>query len=263
MSEFLLHDEQAAQVYLDANATTPVLPCIADVVSHTMQICFGNPSSPHISGIQAKYLLEQTRQNARHVIGAPDGDILFTSGATEGIQTAIVSTLIHAKNHTIKNPVLLYGATEHKAVPNTLKHWNSVLGINAQLLAIPVDSKGVLDLAFISEHINNALMICTMAVNNETGVYQDLNAIEHTIRSRNKSVSWMVDCVQALGKQALALSSTSIDYAPFSGHKLYAPKGIGFLYIKNGSAYTPFIAGGRARKRHALWHRKPTRHSRA
>ena len=57
MSEFLLHDEQAAQVYLDANATTPVLPCIADVVSHTMQICFGNPSSPHISGIQAKYLL--------------------------------------------------------------------------------------------------------------------------------------------------------------------------------------------------------------
>ena len=244
MSEFLLHDEQAAQVYLDANATTPVLPCIADVVSHTMQICFGNPSSPHISGIQAKYLLEQTRQNARHVIGAPDGDILFTSGATEGIQTAIVSTLIHAKNHTIKNPVLLYGATEHKAVPNTLKHWNSVLGINAQLLAIPVDSKGVLDLAFISEHINNALMICTMAVNNETGVYQDLNAIEHTIRSRNKSVSWMVDCVQALGKQALALSSTSIDYAPFSGHKLYAPKGIGFLYIKNGSAYTPFIAGG-------------------
>ncbi|ASM50446.1 hypothetical protein PESP_a2481 [Pseudoalteromonas espejiana DSM 9414] len=244
MSEFLLHDEQAAQVYLDANATTPVLPCIAEVVSHTMQICFGNPSSPHISGIQAKYLLEQTRQNARKVIGAPNGDILFTSGATEGIQTAIVSTLINAKNHTIKKPVLLYGATEHKAVPNTLKHWNSVLGINAELLAIPVDSNGILDLAFISDHINNALMICTMAVNNETGVYQDLATIEQVIRSQNKSVSWMVDCVQALGKQALALSDTSIDYAPFSGHKLYAPKGIGFLYIKNGSAYTPFIAGG-------------------
>jgi len=244
MSEFLLHNEQTSQVYLDANATTPVLPCIADVVSHTMQICFGNPSSPHISGIQAKYLLEQTRQNARHVIGAPDGDILFTSGATEGIQTAIVSTLISAKNHTIKNPVLLYGATEHKAVPNTLQHWNNVLGINAQLLAIPVDSQGLLDLAFISEHIENALMICTMAVNNETGVYQNLDAIETAIRSRNKTVSWMVDCVQALGKKALSLSSTSIDYAPFSGHKLYAPKGIGFLYIKNGSAYTPFIAGG-------------------
>jgi len=244
MSEFLLPDEPLKQVYLDANATTPVLPCIADVVSHTMQICFGNPSSPHISGIQAKHLLEQTRDKARTVIGAKNGDILFTSGATEGIQTAVVSTLINAKKHTIKNPVLLYGATEHKAVPNTLKHWNNVLEINAQVLAIPVDSNGILDLDFIAKHINNALMICTMAVNNETGVYQDLAAIEQTIRSRNNNVSWMVDCVQALGKQALALSDTTIDYAPFSGHKLYAPKGIGLLYIKSGSAYTPFIAGG-------------------
>ncbi|MEL0634935.1 aminotransferase class V-fold PLP-dependent enzyme [Pseudoalteromonas carrageenovora] len=244
MSEFLLPDEPLKQVYLDANATTPVLPCIADVVSHTMQICFGNPSSPHISGIQAKHLLEQTRDKARTVIGAKNGDILFTSGATEGIQTAVVSSLINAKKHTIKNPVLLYGATEHKAVPNTLKHWNKVLEINAQVLAIPVDSNGILDLDFIAKHIDNALMICTMAVNNETGVYQDLAAIEQTIRSSNKNVSWMVDCVQALGKQALALSDTTIDYAPFSGHKLYAPKGIGLLYIKKGSAYTPFIAGG-------------------
>ncbi|MDX1360348.1 MAG: aminotransferase class V-fold PLP-dependent enzyme, partial [Pseudoalteromonas tetraodonis] len=117
MSEFLLPDEPKAQVYLDANATTPVLPCIAEVVCHAMQICFGNPSSPHITGIQAKHLLEQTRQKARTVIGAQQGDILFTSGATEGIQTAIVSTLINAKHHTKPNPVLLYGATEHKAVP--------------------------------------------------------------------------------------------------------------------------------------------------
>ena len=244
MSEFLLHDEPAKQIYLDANATTPVLPCIADVVSHTMQICFGNPSSPHITGIQAKHLLEQTRQKARTVIGASDGDILFLSGATEGIQTAVVSTLINAKNHNKKNPVLLYGATEHKAVPNTLKHWNSVLEINAKVLAIPVDSNGTLDSEFIAQHIDDALMICTMAVNNETGVYQDLKAIEHTIRSRNSDVSWMVDCVQALGKQQLALSETTIDYAPFSGHKLYAPKGIGLLYIRSGSAYTAFIAGG-------------------
>ncbi|WP_351060828.1 aminotransferase class V-fold PLP-dependent enzyme, partial [Psychrobacter sp. TB20-MNA-CIBAN-0197] len=86
-----------------------VLPCIAAVVSHTMQICFGNPSSPHITGIQAKHLLEQTRQKARTVIGATNGDILFTSGATEGIQTAVVSTLINAKKQSIKNPVLLYG----------------------------------------------------------------------------------------------------------------------------------------------------------
>ncbi|WP_075594285.1 aminotransferase class V-fold PLP-dependent enzyme [Pseudoalteromonas sp. PAB 2.2] len=244
MANFFLPDDANQQIYLDANATTPVLPQIADVVSHTMQVCFGNPSSSHITGIQAKYLLEQTRSKARDVIGASDGDILFTSGATEGIQTAVVSTLIAAKNHQIENPVLLYGATEHKAVPNTLKHWNNVLDINAQVLAIPVDKYGILDHEFIRKHAANALMICTMAVNNETGVFQDLAAIEQVIRSENTRVAWMVDCVQALGKTRLALSQTTIDYAPFSGHKLYAPKGIGVLYIRKGSAYTPFIAGG-------------------
>ncbi|MEC8139401.1 MAG: aminotransferase class V-fold PLP-dependent enzyme [Pseudomonadota bacterium] len=244
MANFYLPDDANQQIYLDANATTPVLPEIADVVSHTMQVCFGNPSSSHITGIQAKHLLEQTRNKAREVIGATDGDILFTSGATEGIQTAVVSTLIAAKNHQIENPVLLYGATEHKAVPNTLKHWNSVLDINAQVLAIPVDKNGILDHEFIRKHAANALMICTMAVNNETGVFQDLTTIEQVIRSENNNVAWMVDCVQALGKTNLALSQTTIDYAPFSGHKLYAPKGIGVLYIRKGSAYTPFIAGG-------------------
>ena len=244
MANFYLPDDANQQIYLDANATTPVLPEIADVVSHTMQVCFGNPSSSHITGIQAKHLLEQTRNKAREVIGATDGDILFTSGATEGIQTAVVSTLIAAKSHQIENPVLLYGATEHKAVPNTLKHWNSVLDINAQVIAIPVDKNGILDHEFIRKHAANALMICTMAVNNETGVFQDLSAIEQVIRSENTHVAWMVDCVQALGKTNLALSQTTIDYAPFSGHKLYAPKGIGVLYIRKGSAYTPFIAGG-------------------
>ncbi|MCF2849244.1 aminotransferase class V-fold PLP-dependent enzyme [Pseudoalteromonas sp. ACER1] len=244
MANFYLPDDANQQIYLDANATTPVLPEIADVVSHTMRVCFGNPSSSHITGIQAKHLLEQTRNKAREVIGATDGDILFTSGATEGIQTAVVSTLITAKNHHIENPVLLYGATEHKAVPNTLKHWNSVLDINAQVLAIPVDKNGILDHEFIRTHAANALMICTMAVNNETGVFQDLTTIEQVIRSENNNVAWMVDCVQALGKTNLALSQTTIDYAPFSGHKLYAPKGIGVLYIRKGSAYTPFIAGG-------------------
>ncbi|WP_404339346.1 aminotransferase class V-fold PLP-dependent enzyme [Pseudoalteromonas mariniglutinosa] len=244
MANFFIPDDLNQQIYLDANATTPVLPDIAEVVCHTMQVCFGNPSSSHITGIQAKHLLEQTRQKARDVIGATEGDILFTSGATEGIQTAVVSTLIAAKQHGLSNPVLLYGATEHKAVPNTLKHWNQVLNVNAEVLAIPVDKYGILDLQFIAKHAANALMICTMAVNNETGIYQDLAAIEQVIRSKNESVAWMVDCVQALGKTPLALSKTSIDYAPFSGHKLYAPKGIGVLYIRKGSAYTPFIAGG-------------------
>lgn len=234
------------EIYLDNNATTPVLPMAAEAAMHVMQRGFGNPSSSHATGIKAKAELETTRALARKLIGASTGDIVFTSGATEGIQTSIVSALMAARERGLagEKTLLLYGATEHKAVPESLKHWNKVLQLNATVLAIPVDSNGLLDPAFISEKLPQAAMICTMAANNETGVKQDLVALEQLIRRVNPDVYWMVDCVQALGKMSLNIAQTSIDYAPFSGHKLYAPKGIGFLYVRKSAPYQPFIAGG-------------------
>ncbi|MFQ3266524.1 MAG: cysteine desulfurase [Colwellia sp.] len=237
-------------IYLDANATTQVLPQAADAALATMQTLFGNPSSSHITGLQAKQIIDKTRQQAKDIIGAGVGEIIFTSGATEGIQTAILSALLHAKKTlaiTANNTgdyCLLYGATEHKAVPESLKHWNEILEINAEVKAIPVDSMGQLDMAFIAKEVPNALMICTMAVNNETGVYQDINLLDEIIRANNPNTSWMVDCVQALGKTNVDLAQTTINYAPFSGHKLYAPKGIGFMYVKENTPLTPIIAGG-------------------
>lgn len=233
-------------IYLDANATTQVLPQAAAAALSTMETLFGNPSSSHVTGLQAKQIMDKTRQQAKQIIGSNEGKIIFTSGATEGIQTAILSALIHAKKTLVngKNYSLLYGATEHKAVPESLKHWNEILEINAEIKAIPVNEIGQLDVEFIAKEVPNALMICTMAVNNETGVYQDINLLDKTIRANNANVSWMVDCVQALGKTDLSLAQTSIDYAPFSGHKLYAPKGIGFMYIRENAPFTPFIAGG-------------------
>src|SRR5690606_3553425 len=106
------------------------------------------------------------------------GDLIFTSGATEGIQTAVLSALSSANNAAAASRsgkrTLLYGATEHKAVPQALAHWNQVLGLGAELQAIPVDKHGLLDLDFIASHVGQADMICTMAANNETGVKQDL-----------------------------------------------------------------------------------------
>jgi cysteine desulfurase len=234
------------EVYLDNNATTPVLPVAAEAAMHAMQRGYGNPSSSHATGIKAKAELETTRALARQLIGASSGDIVFTSGATEGIQTSIVSALMaaRAQGKTGAATLLLYGATEHKAVPESLKHWNRVLQLNATIKAIPVNRHGVLDSDFIRQNLPGAVMICTMAANNETGVKQDLVALEQLIRSVNPQVYWMVDCVQALGKMPLNIAATSIDYAPFSGHKLYAPKGIGFLYVRKGTPYQPFIAGG-------------------
>ncbi|MCK8044976.1 aminotransferase class V-fold PLP-dependent enzyme [Shewanella sp. 1CM18E] len=244
------HNE-LTQIYLDANATTPVLPEAASAAMAAMQTLFGNPSSSHITGLKAKDLMEQTRRRAQTLLGTGKGKLIFTSGATEGIQTSILSALIAAKPlvdaallSADKSYCVLYGATEHKAVPESLIHWLSVLNIKAEVIAIPVDEYGILDHEFISQHAANALMICTMAVNNETGVFQDLQLLEQTIRTANPNIFWMVDCVQALGKTQLDLQTTTIDYAPFSGHKLYAPKGIGFVYIRDSAPFTPFIAGG-------------------
>jgi len=233
-------------IYLDANATTQVLPQAAAAALSTMETLFGNPSSSHVTGLQAKQVMDNTRQQAMAITGAGEGKIIFTSGATEGIQTAILSGLVHAKKtlDTTKSYSILYGATEHKAVPESLNHWNEILEVNAEIKEIPVDAMGRLDMNFIAKEVPNALMICTMAVNNETGVYQDINLLDQTIRANNPTTAWMVDCVQALGKTNVELANTSIDYAPFSGHKLYAPKGIGFMYVKENAPFTPVIAGG-------------------
>ncbi len=234
------------EIYLDNNATTPVLPCAAAAVQHHMMQSFGNPSSVHATGIKAKVELEATRQLARQLIGAGNGEVVFNSGATEGIQAAVLSALTKAKaeGRTGAGTLLLYGATEHKAVPQSLQHWNELLGLEASLCAIPVDRHGRLCQRFIAEHLPKAAVICTMAANNETGVMQDLVALEVCIRQHRPDIPWLVDCVQALGKMTLDLQSTSIDYAPFSGHKLYAPKGIGFLYVRAGAHYQPLIVGG-------------------
>lgn len=234
------------EVYLDHNATTPVLACATDAALHAMLQSFGNPSSSHSTGIKAKVQLERTRQRARELIGAEHGEIIFTSGATEGIQVAVLSALQEAKQGAISKaqPLLLYGATEHKAVPHSLEHWNRVLQLNAQIVAIPVDRHGILDLAFIQANLPRCALICTMAVNNETGVVQNLAALSSLIKGHERAPLWLVDCVQALGKTPLHLAALGVDYAPFSGHKLYAPKGVGFLYKRQGAPFIPLMAGG-------------------
>lgn len=239
---------RASQIYFDCNATTPALPQAAEAAMSAMRSFYGNPSSTHVSGLQAKHILELTRQKAARLIGAEPMRIVFTSGATEGIQIAVFSALQSAaeKVHAGQKigSKLLYGATEHKAVPQALQHWTHVLGLNLQIMAIPVNAQGQLDLEFIKQHAADAVLICTMAVNNETGVISDLRAVEKALRQANPNALWLVDCVQALGKLPLQLREISIDYAPFSGHKLYAPKGIGFLYARDTAPLIPLIVGG-------------------
>ena len=239
-----------SEIYLDANATTKVLPQAAKAARDVMEELYGNPSSSHISGLRARNILESTRELARKILGADSGQVVFTSGATEAIQMAVLSALCHAKElrakgqRPSKNRVLMYAATEHKAVPQAIKHWNKLLDVNAEVLEIPVDKNGMVDLDFIEQHAANADLICTMAVNNETGVICDLNEVEIRLRAVNPDVAWLVDCVQAIGKTQLDFSKTTIDYAAASGHKIFAPKGIGLLYARESAPLVPLMAGG-------------------
>ncbi len=230
------------EIYLDANATTPVLPQAREAALAAMAEDFGNPSSIHSTGLKARALMDGVRARARRVLGAGTGSLLFLSGATEGIQTAVLSALSALRQAAVKPELLLYGATEHKAVPEAIKHWNALLGLNLKVLAIPVGSDGRHDLAWLREHAPRAGLVCTMAANNETGVISDLDGIADVLTGT--CALWMVDGVQALGKLPLRLAERRIDYAPFSGHKLYAPKGIGLLYVREGAPFTPLLAGG-------------------
>ena len=236
------------EIYLDSNATTCVLPAAVAAARQAMEHGYGNPSSTHATGLQAKAMMDGVRQRASRLLGVGDGRLMFNSGATEGIQTAVLSALCALRERRDAGKrigsLLLYGATEHKAVPESLAHWNRLLGLNLEVRKLPVDAQGRHDLQALDALIGDAAMLCTMAANNETGVVSDLSAIAQLLQERGADAYWMVDCVQALGKLKLNLAATRIDYAPFSGHKLYAPKGIGMLYVRAGAPFTPLMMGG-------------------
>ena len=234
------------EIYLDANATTPVLAQARQAAVAAMAEEYGNPSSIHSTGLRARSLIDDVRARARRVLGAPTGRLLFTSGATEGIQTAVLSALVSLRERRERGEaiptLLLHGATEHKAVPESLRHWNALLELGLQVQAIPVGRDGRHDLAWLRAHAARAALACTMAANNETGVVSDLDGLADALA--DSPALWLVDGVQALGKLSLRLAQRRIDYAPFSGHKLYAPKGIGLLYVREGAPFTPLMAGG-------------------
>lgn len=236
------------EIYLDSNATTCVLPAAVAAARQAMEQGYGNPSSTHATGLQAKAMLDGVRQRASGLLGVGDGRLMFNSGATEGIQTAVLSALCALRERRAAGKrigsLLLYGATEHKAVPESLAHWNRLLGLNLEVRKLPVDAEGRHDLQALDALIGDTAMLCTMAANNETGVISDLSAIAQLLQERGADAYWMVDCVQALGKLKLNLAATRIDYAPFSGHKLYAPKGVGMLYVRAGAPFTPLMMGG-------------------
>ncbi len=237
------------RIYFDCNATTPILEESCKAAICSMQRVYGNPSSTHMAGAEAKLILERSRQFASDVLNANPNEIFFTSGATEAIQIGILSCLQSFADSSIKKELnnskkILVASTEHKAVSSALEHWLKVLKLNIPIVVLEVNTDGIIKYEQLSEHAKDTLLLCTMAVNNETGVIQNLKKIERIIRKQKHHIYWLVDCVQALGKIDLDFKNFSIDYASFSAHKIHAPKGIGFLYLRDGAPRCPLIVGG-------------------
>lgn len=224
-------------VYLDHNATTPVSRHVQDKMNQALKNNYGNPSSFYGSGRKSAELVEAARGHVARAIHADPAEVIFTACATESNNAVLKSVAAHfhpQKKKIVSTPI------EHPSVMNTLAY------LEAQGVIVeycPVDDKGRVLLAELEKQVDNdTFLVCCMLANNETGVIQDLQAVTRIAKGHGALV--LTDCVQALGKIPIDVHAWGVDYASFSAHKLYGPKGIGALYIKEGSPFTPFFHGG-------------------
>jgi cysteine desulfurase len=227
-------------VYVDNNATTKVAPEVLEVMLPYFSEYYGNPSSMHFFGGQVQKKVDEARAKAADFLGAEPSEIVFTSCGTESDNAAILGTLdsYPEKRHLISTRV------EHPAVGNV----STYLGRKGyRITELPVDREGRLDLDELRESLTDETALVTiMYANNETGVIFPIEEIGGIVKARG--ISFHTDAVQAAGKIPLNMKNSKLDMLSISGHKLHAPKGIGILYIRKGTKFSPFLIGGHQEK---------------
>lgn len=236
--EFLKHIFRFnRRVYLDHNATTPVSNRVRRKMNHALKYHYGNPSSFYGIARKSADLMEQARRHVAAAIHADPTEIQFTGCATESNNAVLKSVSAHfypKKKKIISTPI------EHPSVMNTLAYLETQ-GVVVEYC--PVDGQGRVLLAELEKRVDEeTFLVCCMLANNETGIIQDIAAVTKIARQHGALVQ--TDCVQALGKIPMDVHEWDVDYASFSAHKLYGPKGIGALYVKEGSPFTPLLHGG-------------------
>jgi len=229
-----------SRIYLDHQATTPVDPRVIQAMQPYLADCFANPSATtHVSGIKARQAVENARKQIALAIGAPTNDIIFTSGATESNNLAILGTI--EANKSKRNRVITV-STEHKSVLETTKQLRSR---GYEVISVGVGKDGIVNVNELRKYIDsNTLLVSVMLVNNETGVIQPIKEISEICN--NDGALLHSDCAQALGKMPVNVISLDVNLASFSAHKVYGPKGIGALYIKQlkSALIRPITFGG-------------------
>ncbi len=224
-------------IYLDHNATTPVDPQAAATMTHIMEEEFGNPSSAYTLGKRVKEAVEAHRDKVARLMGARGGEITFTSGGSES-NNMVLKGIIDLKDPGASH--IITSAVEHPAIINTAQYLRE-LGVEVTVL--PVDRDGRVDPDDVKKAIHSRTALITiMLANNETGTLQPIREISAI--AREKGVPLHTDAAQALGKIPVDVEDLGVDFLTVAGHKLYAPKGIGALYMREGLHLTPLIHGG-------------------
>ena len=213
-------------IYLDYNATTPLHEEVKKAMINAME-CFGNPSSNHIYGKSAKKIIDQARQSIAEAVNAEPEEIIFTSGGTESNNYAIKGYMYANQdkgNHIITSQI------EHPAVINVCRQLENE---GFEVTYLPVNNDGFVSIESIDKAVKeNTALITIMHANNETGAIQPIKEISQIAKENN--ICFHSDAAQSLGKIPVDVKAMGVSTLSVAGHKIYAPKGIGAIYVKNG-----------------------------
>ncbi len=225
-------------IYADYNGSTPCLPEVADLMCELLCETYGNPSNKaSLFSRRARGYIDQARSQVATAIGANEDELIFSSGSTEACNQAILGVMQRSLK---RRPRILLSAVEHPAVCQPAE---ACAEAGADLHYVDVDSQGRLDLDQLKDLLREpTALVCVMAANNETGVIQDLKPVVDLAQQAGALV--FSDMTQMLGKRAFDVHMEGVDFACFSAHKCYGPKGVGALYKRRGLALPALIRGG-------------------
>jgi len=229
---------QDGPIYLDYNATTPIDPAVVEAMLPYLSTHFGNPSSSHHYGQLTHHAIDTAREQVARLIGCRPGEIIFTGGGSESDNLAIRGAALARRS---RGDHIITQVTEHPAVLNTCRALAHLHGFRVTYL--PVDSCGRVDPAGVEAAIEDGTILITiMLANNETGTLQPIQEIAQIARRHGVLVH--TDAAQAIGKLPVRIDELGVDMLTIAGHKLYAPKGIGALYVRHGLQLEPLVYGG-------------------
>jgi cysteine desulfurase len=223
-------------IYLDYNATTPLCDPAREAMLPYLDRYFGNPSSIHAAGREARAAIDDARDTLAALLHAKPGEIIFTGGATESCNLGVLGL---ARSASSRGGHIISNKAEHHAVLNAVEHLENREGF--QVTWLSVFKSGMIDLDQLTDSIRpDTNLVSIMAANNETGVIQPMREISRICRERG--VLLHSDMVQAFGK--LEIDVSLVDAASFAAHKFYGPKGVGFLFLRSGLPIQPIMFGG-------------------